>query len=320
MRPSNHETYETPMQTSPTQRPDPPLSPLLVLGGGILVTASSAILIRLAQGNAMPSLVIAAWRLTFASLILVPLCLVRQREQLLNLRKAELLPAVLSGVMLAIHFATWISSLEYTTVANATVLVTTTPIWVAISAPLFLGERVPRWVKIGIAVAMVGTLMISLADFIAPDSGTVANRQPLLGSGLAVMGAWTAAAYLMLGRKLRASLSLLTYITVVYGIAAIVLIGIVIVSGDNLFAYQPINYLLCLLMALGPQLLGHTSFNWAVGYLPVAFVTVTLVSEPIGSSILAYLFFGEIPTGFTLLGGLLIIGGIMIAARQEKTD
>jgi drug/metabolite transporter (DMT)-like permease len=246
--------------------------------------------------------------LTFAALLLLPFCLTRRRDELKALNSADIRFATLSGIMLALHFATWITSLEYTSVAVSTVLVTTSPLWVALAAPFFLGERITRPVKIGIALAFVGSVVISLGSF---GGGSA----PLLGSGLALLGAITAAAYLLIGRKLRVKLSLLTYVTLVYTIAAIVLIVFALAAGHDLFGYTPQTFFIFLLLALFPQLMGHSSFNWALGFLPVVYVTVAVISEPIGASILALLLFQEIPTPLTLLGSAFILTGLVVAGR-----
>jgi drug/metabolite transporter (DMT)-like permease len=281
----------------------------LVLGVGVLAVSVSAILIRFAQNEAVPSLVIAAWRLAFAAAILLPMALLRRREELRALTPAQWGAAALSGLMLAAHFATWISSLNHTSIVSSTVLVTTSPLWVALAAPFVLKERVGWWARLGIGLALAGSVVVALNE-------RGGETQSLLGNGLALLGGVTAAAYLLIGRKLRTSLSLLGYITIVYGIAALVLL---VVAGlrHPLHGYSGISYALFLLMALFPQLLGHSSFNWALGWLPAAYVTVTIISEPIGASLLAILIFGEWPTALTVAGGVLILAGIVVAGRDQ---
>lgn len=287
----------------------PRVPPLLGLGFGVLAISTGSILVRYAQGEA-PSLVVAAWRMMLAALFLLPPALLTRRDELRRLNSADLRFAFLSGIMLAIHFATWITSLEYTSVAVSTVLVTTSPLWVALAAPIFLGERISRPVKIGIGLAMAGSVIISL-------NSIGGGSDPLLGSILALLGALSAAAYLLVGRKLRAHVSLLTYITIVYSIAGLLLTVVALLAGHDLFGYSPRTFLFFLLLALFPQLLGHSSFNWALGFLPVAYVTVAVISEPIGASILALFLFGEIPTAVTLLGSTFIIAGLVVAGRAR---
>lgn len=180
-----------------------------------------------------------------------------------------------------------------------------------VGCAVFLGERVTRPVKIGIGLALVGSVIISLGSF---GGGSA----PVWGSLLALLGAITAAAYLLIGRKLRVKLSLLTYVTLVYTIAALILIVLALAAGNNLLDYSAQTFFLFLLLALFPQLIGHSSFNWALGFLPVAYVTVAVISEPIGASILALLFFQEIPTPLTLLGSAFILGGLIVAGRKEE--
>lgn len=287
------------------------LPPPLVLAVGILAVSVSAILIRFAQGDA-PSLVIAAGRTTIASLLLLPFCLGWRRAELRRMSRTEWRLALLAGALLGVHFASWISSLAYTTVASSTVLVTTSPLWVGIASPFLLKEKLSRSLVAGIALALVGSAIIALWDV-----GGGGGSRPLLGNFLALVGAWMAAIYLIIGRRLRAHLSLLTYTTVVYGTAALFLLAAVILSGYPLIGYEPRTLALFLLMALGPQLLGHSSFNWALAFLPASYVAVTLVSEPIGSSLLAYLFFQEKPGTGVWIGGSLIILGLLVASLRR---
>ena len=292
----------------PAERPIFP--PFMVLIVGIFATSISAILIRFAQTEA-PSLVIAAGRTTLATLFLLPLALTRRRTELRTLPPAGYLLAALSGLMLALHFASWITSLEYTSVASASVLFATAPFWVALVSPLFLSESIPRPVQAGIALAFIGSTIIALAT-----GGGGTGRQTLLGNGLALVGAITYAAYFLLGRRLRSSLSLVGYTTLVYGAAAVCLLTFALLSGQSFAGYSPQTYLLILLMALFPQLLGHSSFNYALGYLPAAFVSLASISEPVGATLLAFLILQEVPGPATLLGGLFILAGVWVGSRK----
>ena len=288
----------------------PSVPPIVGIVIGIAAVSSASIFIRFAQREA-PSLVIAAARLTLSSLILVPLALTRYRHEYHRLTHRDAWLAVFSGVFLALHFATWISSLEYTTVASSTVLVSTSPLFVAITAWLFLREKIGPAVIAGLVVALVGSAVIGLSD----RSG--AMRNALLGDLLAFAGAVTVAGYLLIGRRLRAKLSLIPYIAVVYGTAAVVMLAMVLVTRERVVGYSPITYLWFLLLALVPQLLGHSSFNWALAHLPATFVAVATLGEPIGSTILAYIILGEMPTPIKIVGAVLILAGIVVAAKTE---
>jgi drug/metabolite transporter (DMT)-like permease len=318
----------------PDSQERPPISPTLAITIGILAASTASIFIRFAQADNVSSLVIAAWRLSLASLILAPIALLRYRAELRALNRRGLLLALLSGTLLAIHFATWITSLEYTSVASSVVLVSTAPLWVAILAPITIREQVGRLVVIGMGLALVGVTFVGISDLCIPplSSGAALNGFPslacpplaeffggtaFLGDLLALVGALTVAGYLLIGRSLREKMSLIPYIFVVYGMAAFILVVIMLATGESPFGYQPQTYLWFLLLALIPQLLGHSTYNWALGYLPASFVSVTLLGEPISSAILAYFILGEVPTALMLFGAILILIGIYIASRRE---
>lgn len=291
----------------------------------ILAVSTASVFIRFAQRDA-PSLVIATLRLTFASLILAPVALTRHRDELRKLTRRDLLLGLLSGIFLAFHFATWISSLEYTSVASSVVLVSTGPLWVALLSPIFLKEPLTRPILIGMLLTLLGGAVIGLSDSCQVENGLVCppisefvQGKAFLGNFLALVGAWAVAGYLMIGRKLRTGMSLIPYIFIVYGIAAVVLLGIMFAAGQRLTGYLPLTYIWILLLALVPQLIGHSTYNWALRYMPAALVSITTLGEPIGSAILAYLILGEAPTVMTILGGVLILAGIYLASRTKQT-
>ncbi len=290
----------------------PPLPPIVGIATGIAAVSSASIFIRYAQREA-PSLVIAAARLALASLILAPIAWARYRAEYRRLTRLDGWLVVLSGVFLALHFATWISSLEYTTVASSTVLVSTSPLFVAIASWLLLREKIGRAVIVGLVVALVGSVIIGLSDAGKAGGGT---RNALLGDALAFAGAVTVAGYLLIGRRLRAKLSLVPYIAAVYGTAAGVMLGLVGLARQTFAGYTPATYGWLLLLALVPQLIGHSSFNWALAHLPATFVSVATLGEPIGSTFLAYIILGEAPALVKLMGAMLILVGIAVASQN----
>jgi drug/metabolite transporter (DMT)-like permease len=302
----------------------PLVSPIVVIVFGILAVSTASIFIRFAQEE-VPSLVIAAWRLTVASIILIPIAATKHKKELLGLTRQGLSLALLSGFFLALHFATWITSLQYTTVASSVVLVSTIPLWVALFSPFTIKEPIRRTVIIGLVFALLGGVIVAISDTCSITTGGVGcpnlanfmQGRAFLGDILAVCGAIAGAGYLLIGRKLRANMFLVSYISLVYGMAAIVLIIIMLASGLKAFGYSPQSYVWLILLAIIPQLMGHSSFNWALGYLSAAFVSITLLGEPIGSTILAYLILQEKPTLIKLIGGGLILVGIYIASRSE---
>lgn len=285
----------------------------VVLAVGIIAVSTASIFIRYAQVEA-PSLVIATYRLAVASLVLVPIASRRRQGELRNLRAADWWLAIASGVFLALHFATWITSLEYTTVASSVVLVSTSPLWVAVAARLLLHERLTRNAILGLIMAVAGGIVIGFSDV-----AQMAGSAPLLGNALALAGAVAVTGYWLIGRRLRARLSLTPYVTMVYSAATAVLLAMTIAAREPLTGYQPVIYLWFLLLGLVPQLIGHSSFNWALARLPATFVAVATLGEPMGSTMLAYLFLEETPSLLKILGAALILTGIVFTLRSQAT-
>ena len=298
----------------------------MVLLGGILAASTASIFIRFAQAEGVPSLAIATARLGIASLVLAPLAIVRHRPELRALRRRDLLLGLLSGSFLAVHFAAWITSLQYTSVASSVVLVTTTPLWVALLSPLVLKEKITVRILTGMLLALTGGTVVALSDscslqagrLACPPMNTFLTGDAFLGDLLALLGAWMAAGYILVGRKLRARMTLVPYIFLVYTAAALILLLMLFASGGGLAGYPPMAYLWFALLALVPQLLGHTSFNWALGHVPASFVSVILLGEPIGSTILAVLLLEEVPGWIKIAGGVLILAGIYLAASMDE--
>jgi len=234
--------------------------------------------------------------------------------------------ALLSGLFLALHFATWITSLEYTTVASSAVLVATVPLWVALLSPFTLKEPVTRYVWMGMGLAMIGAIVVGLSDtcqwsgggLVCPPAAEFFKGKAFMGDMLALAGALMGAGYIVIGRRLRPNLSLIGYIFIVYSMAAVVLLVLMFTAGLPATGYPPEAWLWFALLALGPQLLGHSSFNWALKYLSAAYVSISLLGEPIGSTILAYFLLDEVPSGIKIFGAILILSGIYIASLGER--
>jgi drug/metabolite transporter (DMT)-like permease len=282
---------------------------------GMLVVSSSSILIRLAQNEGAPSLVISAWRLVGAMIVLTPIVLTRHVAELRSLNRRQIGLALLSGAMLSIHFASWITSLEYTSVITSVVLVTTNPLWVALLSPLFLREKLNLWTFIAIVFAMLGGIFVSIGG----GAGSAPRQDaPALGAVLAMIGAISVALYFMIGRSLRASISILPYIWLTYGSAAIVLTIIVLFSGQQVTGLPTDAYFWMTLCALGPQLIGHSSYNYALGFLSATFVSLTVLFEPVISTILAMLFLNEQPAPVQIVAGFLILYALLNASREER--
>jgi drug/metabolite transporter (DMT)-like permease len=292
----------------------------------IFAVSTSSIFIRFAQEEA-PSLVIAALRLTFATLLLAPFALTRYRGELKSLTRNEFILGVFSGLFLAVHFATWISSLEYTTVASSVVFVSTGPLWVALLSPFFLDERITRAAVVGLFIAILGGIIIGLSDACnwnnglrCPQLGQVLQGPAMWGNFLALAGAWAVSGYIIIGRKVRTKISLIPYIFLVYGISAVALLIMMFAAGESPRGYPAPTYGWIFLLALFPQLIGHSTYNWALKYLPASFVALTTLAEPVGSAILAYFVLSETPTRGVLIGGMLILIGIYLAAKPGNVE
>ncbi|RMF52933.1 MAG: DMT family transporter [Chloroflexota bacterium] len=290
--------------------------PFAALAIGLLAASSSSILIRFAQAESAPSLLIAAWRVTVAVLILTPFVWARHSAELRALKVPQLGLMVISGVFLAAHFGTWITSLEYTSVLISATLVTTNPLIVAFLTPLLLRERLSAQTLGAIFLAIIGGVIISFSG----DAGSAPRQDaPLLGALLSFLGAVAVAVYYIIGRKLRAELKALPYIWIVYGSAAITLTAVTLISGQGAAvpALSAEAFFWMTLVAIFPQLIGHSSFNYALGYLSAAFVSLVVLGEPILSTIFAIFLLNELPQPLQLVGSAVILAALFIASRAE---
>ena len=290
--------------------------PYVVLGVAVMIVSSAAIAIRVAQGEGVASLAIAAWRLSLAALVLWPLALSRKSAEIRTLNASQWWLGGLSGVFLALHFAAWISSLAFTSVGSSLALVSTNPVWIALVSWLVFREKLGQWLLLGIAAAVAGSLLIFFSD---AQLDTRLGHNPLLGNVLAVIGSLTVCGYLLIGRRLRKSVSLLPYIWLVYSSAAVVLIVLACAAGVSMWGYSALAWLCLVGLALGPQLLGHSAFNWALKHVSATFIAIVILGEPIGSALLAWLIFGETFQPLQLAGFCLLLAGIYLASRAEKT-
>jgi len=271
---------------------------------GIIAISTASIFIKLC---AAPALIIAAYRMTLAALMLMPFACYRKPWR--GWERKEIGWFLLSGLFLSLHFAFWIASLKYTSVASSVVLVTTHPIFVGIGSSLFLNERPGLNLILGIVFSVFGSGLIGYGDM-------TLSKEALTGDGFALLGAVAASGYFLIGRKMRKNQNLFSYIFPVYSTAGLILILLSLVSQKSFWGYSHSAYLFLFLLALIPQLIGHTAFNWALKYLPASMVAIAILGEPIGSTILAYFILGEGLTAWKVLGGLSIFAGIWIALKN----
>jgi len=281
-----------------------------VVGGvlaGVLCVSFAAILIRAAGA---PALSTAAWRLIVAGAPLCAAALLWRRRELAGLGARQWALAGASGLFLALHFGTWIASLELTSVASSVALVTTQPVWVAILSRVFLREAITGRLAAGIALALSGAALIGGAD-------VSLEGRALLGDALALSGAVFAAAYFTIGRGARARLSLLAYVGMVYPVAAAALAFSAAAAGQPLSGFSPRAWVFLGLLGLVPQLLGHSLLNWSLRFLPAPKVSLAILMEPVVATLLAVLLLEERPGLLTLLGAALTLGGIALASSSR---
>lgn len=298
--------------TAGRERAGPP--PGLMLVAAVLAMSWGGPLVRYATA---PALAVAAWRVAFSVLFIAVVVLARDRGRAIRrLERGDWLLAALAGAFLAGHFWSWIASLSFTTVASSVVLVNTQPIFVAALSIAFLGERptARQWTGIGVAVA--GAAVIGWGDF-------AGGPEPLLGDALAVVGAVFVSLYYVIGRRLRQRLALWDYIAVVYGVAAVILLGATAaLPGADVTGYPATDWLVFLALAAGPMMIGHTGVNYALRYTPAYVANLALLGEPVGATLLAWWLPGirERPSVQLVFGGALVLLGIgMGVGRRVRT-
>ena len=274
-----------------------------ISGGAILVRLSSE-----------PPAVAAFYRVLFTTLPLLPVAGWKYRDDFRRITARDFGFATLAGLALAVHFASWFESLAWTSVAASVTLVQSQPVFVAIGAWLLLSERVTSRMVLGIVIAVVGIVTMSVGDLLG---GVLVGPDPLYGNALALLGALMAAAYVLSGRSLRQRVALVPYVVVVYGVCTFSLLAVVLAQGHPLSGYPTREWLIFAGLAVGPGLFGHTVINWALAHLRSSVVSVSLLGEPVGSTLLAFLLLSEAPTLFTVGGGAVVLAGIAVTATED---
>ncbi len=304
----------------------PPIHPYIGIIIGLPAVSAASLIINAALQAGAPPLGVAAYRLAFASLALAPLAWARYRPELLRLSRRDWLLAAGAGLFLGLHFGTWITSLQYTTIASSVVLVSASPLFVGLFSWLLWRERFGRGLLGGLALTLIGATLVGLADACALTGGNLVcppvaqfmQGRAFVGDLLALTGAAAFAGYLLIGRALRAKLSLVAYIFIGYSAAAATLLLTVFARRIPLFGYSPTAFFWIVVLAVVPQLIGHSAFNWALRYLSATYVAVTILGEPIGATVLAFFLLRQVPAPLKLLGGAFILVGILLASRRRQ--
>ena len=282
----------------------------VVLGVALVAISLAAIFVRFADA---PGVVVAFWRMAIACLVLLPFTLRALRRTPLGVTSGW--ASLAAGVLLGIHFATWISSLSYTSVAASVTLVATIPLWVAILSWLVLGQAPTLAVVLGVLTAVAGGAVIAFGDLAGTSA---AGSAPLLGNALALIGAVSAAGYLLLGRAAqRHGLSLQAYVGVAYAVAALVLLPLPALFSLSYVDYPAATALWIVLLALVPQLVGHTGINYALKHLDPTKVATATLMEPVGAGLAAWWLFTELPGPLTLVGAALVLLGVLLTTRAR---
>ncbi|HIJ17160.1 MAG TPA: DMT family transporter, partial [Thermoplasmata archaeon] len=258
-----------------------------------------------------PPFVLASYRLGLTCLILLPILVYTGgHKTILSFRRDEWAIVLLSGVALSFHFGLWIVSLSLTLVSTSVILVTSHPIFVASVSHFIMKEHVRKVAAVGIVIAFTGVCVISLNDYAAGGSS-------LLGDLLAFVGGLCAGVYFLSGRVARRTMPLTPYVFSVYGISAFILLVSAVAVGDDYIVTDGRELTLFLLLAIIPTIFGHTMFNYALKKVPAHIVSTSVLGEPVGASLLAYLLLpGEVPGAWIILGGALVVGGLYIVLTR----
>ncbi len=286
----------------------------LVFAGGIGAISTGSILVRYAQAH-VDSSVAVFYRLALSAIVLVPIAVWYARRHRLRVAVTDAMWSAVAGVLLALHFVTWFRSLETTTVASSVVLVSASPLFVALLAPLILGERITRRTVAGIVVAIAGAAVVALAR-----GGETSWIGPALGgNALALTGAAMIAGYLLIARHVQRRVPFIAFVAMTFSWAALAALGFVALAGASLTAIPRPAWPWLVLLALVPQLLGHSTINWALRRLPSASVAVGTLAEPIGAVALAWIVLGEPPTALEALGAAVLLAGIALVVVPRRS-
>lgn len=278
----------------------PSIHPYIPIIIGVISISLSAILVKLAEADAG---VIAFYRMLFSVLIMSPIFFMKYVNELSLITKKDWLFSSIAGIFLAFHFILWFESLNYTSVASSTVLVTLQPLFAIVGTYFFFKEPLSAKTIISGLIAIMGSFLISWGDF--QVSGVA-----LYGDMLALFACALITAYLLFGQEVRKRISLITYTMVVYSISTVVLFFYVLLKGESFGPYSTMNWVLFLLLAIVPNLLGHTLFNWAIKWVSTNVISIAVLFEPIGAAILAYYIFSEKLMPSQIVGGIIVLLGI----------
>lgn len=284
------------------------INPYILIGIGVLAVSTSAIFVKLATAQAP---VIAFYRLFFSVLLMLPLFLFKYKHELKLISKRDWIYSVIAGVFLAFHFILWFESLNYTSVTSSTVLVTLQPLFAFIGTFLFFKEKLGFSALSSGLLGITGSIIISWGDF-------KISGMALYGDFLALVACAMVTAYLLFGQHVRKRVSIITYTFVVYSMSSVTLFFYVVFLGYPLTGFPSHDWVVFLLLAIIPTLLGHTLFNWSLQWVSTSTISIAILFEPVGAAILAYFILGEKILYTQIIGAMFIICGITFYLLNER--
>jgi len=289
-----------------TQSEKPAVNPYLVIAFGVFSVSTSAVLVKLAEA---PAGVIAFYRLFFSVLLMLPVVLTRNLKDIGGFSLKDLFLSAVSGIFLAFHFILWFESLNYTSVASFTVLVTLQPLFSFAGTYLLYKERITFRTIVSGMVAIFGSILISWGDFNI-------SGEALFGDVLALIACALITGYLLFGQSVRKRVSLFPYTFVVYSISSVTLWIYVWANGQSFYPYRPQDWIYFLLLAVFPTLLGHTLFNWSLKWVSTNVISMAILFEPVGAALLAFFILGETLKWTQIIGGLIVLSGLFLFSKK----
>lgn len=286
----------------------PKIHPYIPIVIGVLSVSLSAIFVKFSNAE---SGVIAFYRMLFSVLLMLPLFLKSYTHELKTLNKKDWLFSSIAGIFLAFHFILWFESLNYTSVASSTVLVTLQPLFAFVGTYFFFKESLSIKTILSGVIAISGSVLIGWGDF-------QVSGQALYGDLLALIACALITIYLLFGQDVRKRLSLVTYTMVVYSASTVALFFYIVVKGQSFGPYPTIEWGWFILLAIIPNLFGHTLFNWAIKYVSTNVISIAILFEPVGAAALAYVIFNEKLQATQLIGGAIILVGIILFVIDDK--
>ncbi|HUK91552.1 MAG TPA: DMT family transporter [Blastocatellia bacterium] len=303
----NTEVKSTPVPGKRAFHGEPaPAAVYLSMTFAVIAVAFSSIFITKLEHAGVRPVIVALYRMALATAMLLPASIKFRRSEIASLAKRDLFLLGLSGFFLALHFLSWITSLQYIPIAASVMLVASHPLFVVIAAHFLLSESPTRRNMAGIAIGLIGTVLIC-------SDGLRGLGNALYGDGLALLGAISMVGYFLIGRRTRMRISLLGYATPVYASCSVFLLAWAVCFRENLTGYTKGDWMYFTALAIVPTILGHTVLNWAIKHVRASAVSISLLGEPVVAAILALLFFAQQPSGSTIGGGALVLLGIYFA-------